>query len=318
MMTGEFAAIERLRARLATPPEGEVWIGDDAAVLLVPGGSVMLLCADAVVLGVHADESFDGLDDLGWKAVAANVSDIAAMGGRPGRSVVTVAGPADTDLDLLYEGIRDAATFFACPVVGGDLTNARDLVVSAAVTGSIASGRPVLRSGARPADEIWVSGRLGAAAFGLRCLREGIATGAPGVAGPTGETSATEVAIAAHRRPRPSVEAGLTARATGATSMIDVSDGLGADLAHIADASGVGVSLEMVPRAEGATLEEAMAGGEDYVLVFTVPPSARIEDAFAAAGLDAPVRIGACTADPRERTLCGRPFAPRGWEHSWG
>src|SRR6202521_745096 len=111
-MTGEFAAIDRLRRVLPQPGPGETWIGDDAAVVRAPGGGWLLRAAAPVVAGVHADLSLTGLDDLGWKAVAANVSDIAAMGGRPLHALVTVVGPPGTDLDLLYQGIAEAAAIY--------------------------------------------------------------------------------------------------------------------------------------------------------------------------------------------------------------
>lgn len=134
----EMATIERIRARLPGPPAGEVWIGDDAAVLGRPAGP-LLLAADMVVAGVHADLELVGLADLGWKALVVNVSDMAAMGGRPARALVSVAAPAGTDIDLLYVGLAEAARDYACPVVGGDLTNAEALVVSVALTGDLKS-----------------------------------------------------------------------------------------------------------------------------------------------------------------------------------
>lgn len=301
-MRGEFGALGALGARLGplTPPE--VGIGDDAAVLRAPAGGWLLLAADTVVAGVHADLALTGLDDLGWKAVAANVSDIAAMAGRPAHLLVTVAGPPETDLDLLYQGIGEAAATWRCPVVGGDLTNASALVITVAITGTL-DGPAIMRSGARPGEGIWVTGPLGLAAAGLRLLREG------------GERAAG-MAVDAHRRPRPSVAAGLAARLAGATAMIDVSDGLAADIGHLAVASGVGVALDRLPVGEGATEDEALTGGEDYVLAFTAPDDASVAAAFA--DLPAPTRIGTCVVDRSTRTLDGRPFPPvGGWEHEW-
>ncbi|MHB8593631.1 MAG: AIR synthase related protein, partial [Acidimicrobiales bacterium] len=121
---GEFAAIERLRRRLPAAPPGEVWIGDDAAVLDAPRGR-LLLATDLAVAGVHADMGLLDEADLGWRALASSVSDIAAMGGRIGHAVVAVAGPPSTDRDRLYAGSAAAAAAFGCPVVGGDLSSAR-------------------------------------------------------------------------------------------------------------------------------------------------------------------------------------------------
>jgi thiamine-monophosphate kinase len=270
ILTGEFAVIERLRRRF---PD----IGDDAAVVESPAGP-LLLAADAVVAGVHTPADL-ALEEIGWKAVVVNVSDIAAMGGRPLHLLVTVAAPPGTDLDRLFDGVAEAAHAYLCPVVGGDLTASECLMVSVAVTGTV-DGTPVPRSGARAGESIYLTGPLGAAAA-------------------SGWT----------RRPHARVAEGVDARGAGATAMIDVSDGLAADLGHIADASGVGFALDEVPVAPGASLEQALTGGEDYELVFTAPV-ARLPLGF---------RIGVCTADPAERTLGGEalPVGPGGWEHSF-
>ena len=299
--SGEFVALARVAAILPSLAPPEVGIGDDAAVVRSPSGWT-LLAADTVVAGVHADLDLVGLDDLGWKAVAVNVSDIAAMGGVPSHLLVTIAGPPDTDLDLLYRGIAAAAQAWGCPVVGGDLTNAPTLVVTVAITGSL-PGRPILRSGAQAGDGIWVTGPLGLSAAGLRQLQH---------AGKMAAGAAPTI----HCRPRPSVAAGLAARSAGATAMIDVSDGLAADLGHLALASGVGLVVDVIPVGEGATTDEALVGGEDYVLAFTAPSSSVVEDAFA--GLPRPIRIGTCVVDPAVRLVLGRPFPDRGgWEHAW-
>jgi thiamine-monophosphate kinase len=300
-MTSELETISSLTARLPRPPAGETWIGDDMAVVARPEAAWILLSADAVVAGVHADLRLTTVADLGWKAMVANLSDVAAMGGTPGHALVTVAAPPDTDIDGLYDGIIAAAESYACPVVGGDLSSAPVLVVTVAVTGT--TDRPaILRSGARPGDEIWVTGPLGAAAAGLRLLRSG-ARDEPG-AGPL---------VRAHARPRPLLAEGAAARAAGATAMIDVSDGLASDLSHIADASGAGFELDTVPVAPGATEEEALGGGEDYQLVFTVPGGAMVGEAFAT--LTPPTRIGTVVADRSQRVFRGEPLLPVGWRH---
>jgi thiamine-monophosphate kinase len=269
-----------------------VWIGDDAAVLRPPEG-VLLLAADGLVEGLHWDPALTRIDDAGWKALAVNVSDLAAMGGRPLHCVVTVTVPAGRagDLDRLYDGLEAAAKALDCPIVGGDLTGGPALVVTVAVTGT-ADGPPVLRSGARPGDLLFVTGPLGSAAAALHERRPSA-------------------------RVPPRVAEGTAARRGGATAMIDLSDGLVLDLRRLAEASGVGVVVDDVPVAANATRDDALAGGEDYELLFAAPSEAGVLDAFVGAGLAPPVVIGCCTADPGERRLGARPLPEGGWEHDW-
>ena len=280
------------------------------AVVPAPSGS-MLLAADAVVAGVHCDLDLVGLDDMGWKAMVANVSDVAAVGGRPRYAVVTVCGPlAKLNFDLLYDGLVEASDAYECPIVGGDLSSSTTLVVSVAVVGDggAAEPPPVLRSGARPGDTLFVTGPLGSSAAGLALLRSGRTADAPDL-------------VLSHRRPRARLDEGTAARVAGATAMIDVSDGLASDLRHLADASGVGVVLDRVPVAIGVGRvsddPEAMAlgGGEDYELLFAAPDPARIETTFAERGLGTPLRIGRCTDYPAERRLRDDELPALGWEH---
>lgn len=285
-------------------------MGDDVAVVPGPRGA-MLFAADAVVAGVHADLDLVGLDDMGWKAMVANVSDIAAVGGRPCCAVVTVAGPlGEIDFDLLYDGLTEASAAYGCPIVGGDMTSSATLVVSVAIVGD-AGGEappPVLRSGAGAGDTIFVTGPLGSSAAGLALLQAGRASEAPDLA-------------LAHRRPRARLDEGAAARAAGATAMIDVSDGLAGDLRHLADASGVGVVVDRVPVAIGVSRVSddpeslALGGGEDYELVFAAPDPGRVEATFAELGLGTPLPIGRCTADPAERRLREGDLPALGWEH---
>lgn len=309
MPGGELAAIERIRLILSEPaPAGETWIGDDAAVVgsLAPGEH-LLLATDAVVGGVHADLGLVGLDDFGWKALAAAVSDIAAMGGRPRNALVSVIGPPDTDLDLLYLGLSQAAQHWDCPIVGGDLVSAPVLVVSVSVAGVLAPGvRPVLRSGAQVGDLIFVTGPLGASAAGLDRLRAGRLD-------PLGESLAS-----AHRRPLARVCEGMAAAGAGASAMIDVSDGLAADLGHIADSSGVGFELDEVPVSPGASEDGALGGGEDYELIFTARDGQSVLEAFALASMRPPVLLGRVTSDRSARRLRGDQLDRIGWEHEWG
>jgi thiamine-monophosphate kinase len=290
-----------------------VWAGDDAAVVRVPvsppgQAPLLLLAADAVVAGVDADLSLTTLADFGWKAMAVNLSDIAAMGGRPAHALVSVVGLGPDELEDLYEGIVEAAAEFGCDVVGGDLSSGKEVVVSVAVTGWV-DGEPVLRTGAGPGDRIWVTAPLGAAAAGLRLLVQ---------AGPGSHAwgPADQALVSAHARPRPALAEGVLARLAGATAMIDVSDGLAADLDQLARRSGVGFELANVPVAEGAAIDEALAGGDDYVLVFTTPWPVDVVKAFLAAGAPAPYLIGECVADPQLRRVAGETLKVVGWEHS--
>jgi thiamine-monophosphate kinase len=304
----ESRLIEHLRRRLPA-------IGDDAAVVEPTAGS-LLLSSDAAVAGVHADLALVGLEDLGWKALAAAVSDIAAMGGRPAYALVTVSGPlGDIDIELLYDGLLAASEVCRCPIVGGDITAGPHLVVSVAVAGDADEAAfdgvpPVTRSGARPGDTLFVTGPLGAAAAGLGALRAGRAAEVPDLE-------------LAHRRPRPRLKEGEVARRAGATAMIDLSDGLATDVCHLADESGVGVLIERVPVAVGVSrmVEDpeaaGLGGGEDYELLFTAPQPEAVEAAFAGAGLRVPLRIGRCLSDRAERRLRDAPLPLLGWEHAW-
>jgi len=308
---GEDAALARLAAahlaREGPPPDGELWIGDDAALVRF-GPSAVLLSTDVVVGGVHADLSLVTPEDLGWKAVAAAVSDIGAMGGRPRHLLVTCCLPPDADVDRIDDGVGEAAAAFGVAVVGGDLSVADEIVVAVAVTGTVeGDGPPVSRSGARPGDHLFVTGPLGASAAGLRVLRE------------RRELSPDEERLAeAHRRPRPRLSEGQVARRAGASAMIDVSDGLAIDLDRLATASGVGLDLDDVPVADGATLDEALGGGEDYELVVATARPDELVTALKDAGLRPPYVLGRCTARPGERLLRGRPLERLGWEHPIG
>lgn len=269
MGTGEFDVIAHLQGRFPL-------VGDDAAVVAVPDGH-LLLAADAVVEGVDFLAGCP-LRDIGYRAVLVNASDVAAMGGRPLHVLVTVVAPADVDLIALMDGAAEGARVHGCEVAGGDLSGTEGpLVVSVAITGVVEGGAPVLRSGARAGDGVFVTGPLGAAA-------------------------AAGYRLGAAWYPRARTAEGIAARQAGATAMIDVSDGFLADLGHVLDASGVGVRLDAVPAAPGATPEQALGGGDDYELIFTLPP--------AASPPQGSVRVGTITGDPTER-----PLAVGGWEH---
>jgi thiamine-monophosphate kinase len=315
------ARIERaVLERFGAVPEGEIWIGDDAAVVAGTGGP-LVLATDAAVAGVHADLELVSLGDLGWKAMAATISDIGAMGGRPLYALVTLCVPAGVDVDQLVAGVVDAGRAWDCAVVGGDLSGADQVMVSVAVTGTLDDGSlpPVTRGGASPGDHLFVTGELGASAAGLRLLRIRRTLGTDRPTGPSEygamDTESDAALVVAHRRPRARVSEGRAARAAGATAMIDVSDGLSLDLHRLAVASGVGVELVDVPVARGATEEEALGGGEDFELVIATGSPQRLIGQFERVGLRPPLRIGRCTSDRAQRTLRGGPLVLAGWQH---
>jgi thiamine-monophosphate kinase len=321
--TEEFAILERLRQRLADPTEfaglrrplrGEVFSGDDAAVLTPPDGD-LLFAVDLVLEGNHFDLRYGSLGDAAWKAVAVNVSDIAAMGGEPLHVVVGLTAPPGTDLEEITTGLGEAAASYGLALVGGDLAAGPNIVIAVAITGRCPAGQAVLRTGARAGDELYVTGPLGSSAAGLTALAA-VAAGAAGTALPTGPLD--ERLVAAYRRPVARLREGLLAARLGATAMIDVSDGLTQDLGHLAAGSNVGVRLETVPVAAGASLEQALSGGEDYELVFTLPPDVDPAAEFSPAGLREPIRLGTCVEDPGEWTWRGAELPRGGWSHSFG
>ena len=325
------AAIARV---LSEPGPGvRVGVGDDAAVVASPRGE-LLLTTDLLVEGVHFDRSRTAARDLGWKAVAVNVSDVAAMAGSPRYAVVGLALPVDVGepwVVELYGGMRAACDEHALWLVGGDLSRADRVVISVAVAGEVPPGGAVTRAGARPGDRVVVTGSLGAAAGGLRLTRLG-----PPEAGGAAASAAGRALLAAHLRPKARVGEAVALARAGATAMIDVSDGLALDLWRLCRASGVGarISLPHVPVAPalfelagilGADpLELALGGGEDYELLATLPPGA-IGAARAELGATFGVSLaeigsiiegGGCTAvdaEGRERAL-----EPVGWDHFAG
>ena len=195
---GEDDVIKRISAILGRGPipRGERHIGDDAAVLS-PFVGQALISTDVAVLGVHLDGSIFPLEDLGFKAVASAVSDLAAMGGRPKGAVVAVSSPPGTDLEELHRGISDAAVITSCPIVGGDLTRGNDVSVAVTVFGECPGKGAVLRSGARPGEKILVTGPLGRSSAGLRRRRAG--------------ASLQDELVVAHRRPWPRLAEGIAA-----------------------------------------------------------------------------------------------------------
>jgi thiamine-monophosphate kinase len=275
---GEFGAIEKI-AKAAKTAGGsgdflKTGIGDDAAVFKVKAGYECLVSTDLLIEGIHFDPSYTRPKDLGYKALAANLSDIAAMGGEPLFYFVSIAAPGEMDFrdfKRIFAGMEEAA--LGARLAGGDTCNTPGpLFISVCVIGQAEKGRAVKRSGARPGDGIWVTGTLGDSAAGLEILKAG-ATGR--------HPSVEKFLISRHLRPEARVQAGrLLGKSGMAFSMIDISDGLSSDLRHITEASGVGavifeeklpISRELAAYAgRERAIKLSLSGGEDYELLFTV------------------------------------------------
>jgi thiamine-monophosphate kinase len=268
---GEFALIARLAPHLAAAGDGlVVGPGDDAAVVDLDGVQVVIT-VDVLVEHVHFSRDLSSLEDVGWKAIAVNVSDVAAMGARPRAAVVGLTRPpslAVGAVESLYAGMAQACARWDVGLVGGDTV--RGDVLSLAVTAlGTSPGPPVRRSGARPGDRLVLVGALGVAAAALALHHAGAVPPA--------------ALLDRHRRPQALVEAGSVLRARGATAMIDISDGLGADCAHLCRASGIGARLDATALPLGAAvadaavrlgldpLDLACGGGEDFALLATMP-----------------------------------------------
>lgn len=331
--SGRAADPNRAPARIRPPTVGP---GDDAAVLAAPDGRPLLLTVDAAEDGVHFDRGLHSPEDIGRRAVAAAASDLAAMGGRPLAFLVSLTAPAgDPEEDAAALRVSRAASRRAseigAPVVGGNLTAGARLALHVSVLGAMAPGAaPLLRSGARPGDGVFVSGPLGGAALGLEVLRrEVLRRGGEGAAGRSADD---EAALRKHLDPEPRLALGEALAASGgASAAMDLSDGLALDLHRLAEASRTGVLLdaERLPVARsrarpGAAapdrvFDAALFGGEDYELLFTGEDEAALREAAAKAGEPPPIRIGEVVArglGVRIRAAGGEP-APlprRGWD----
>jgi thiamine-monophosphate kinase len=283
---GEFGLIARVIDRLAGSPAVLLGPGDDAAVVATPDGRVVAT-TDVLVDGVHFRRDWSSAYDVGRKAAAANLADIAAMGARGTALLVGLAAPADLPVAWsleLTDGLRDEAELVGAAVVGGDVVRSESLVISVTALGDLDGREPVTRAGAQPGDVVVLAGELGRSAAGLGLLAGGARDGE---------------LVEAHRRPTPPYEMGPAFALAGATSMCDVSDGLVADLGHIARASGVHIDLDPAD-------ELFLTGGEDHALVATLPSGVAVPDGARVIG-----RVHA--GEPRV-TVAGEP-ATGGWDH---
>jgi len=280
---GEFSLISRITADLAAGPDVIVGPGDDGAVLALQPPLVTSL--DVLVEGVHFRRDWSPARDVGRKAVAVNVSDLEAMGARATALVVGFSAPPTLELSWALDftaGLTEEAAAAGVSLIGGDVTRARDITISVTVLGTLDGRKPVLRSGARSGDVVAVRGRLGWAAAGLVVLGRGFRS--------------PRTVVEAHRVPSVSYGAGATAAAAGATAMIDISDGLLADLGHVAAASRVAIDLDRAAFEIAEPLQAVAAatgtdpyalvltGGEDYALAATFADPAAVPDGWSVVG----------------------------------
>lgn len=306
MAVSEFDLIARYFTRPA--PSAVLGIGDDAAILAPTPGHELLVSTDMLVAGTHFLPDTDPRN-LGWKTLAVNISDLAAMAARPRWATLALALPEvdETWLAAFAAGFFDCATAFGVELVGGDTTRG-PLTVTVTILGEAPAGQALRRDGAKPGDDVWVSGSPGRAARGLAHLLGKLVLDQPELSD----------CIAALERPQPRVALGLALRGL-ASACIDVSDGLLADLGHILECSRVAATLSIaVSPASTSRLDACLAGGDDYELVFTAPPSQR--PAIAALGFEVR-RLGTIESGPpgalTVRDAGGHDITPprRGYDH---
>ncbi|HEX2902085.1 MAG TPA: thiamine-phosphate kinase [Jatrophihabitans sp.] len=282
---GEFGVIRRITAALTQPDSTLIGPGDDAAVLASSDGKVVA-STDLLIENRHFRKDWSTANDIGHKAAARNFADIAAMGARPTALLIGLAAPAGTEvswLDGLLAGFAEECAHVGAGIAGGDVSAAEQVVLGVTAFGDLDGRPPVLLCGARPGDLVAYAGRLGWAAAGFAVLSRGF-------------RSPVQV-VNAHRRPEPLYAEGVRAAELGATAMTDVSDGLVADLGHIAAASGVRIDLRADALAPAAKLRDVatalnadpmswvLGGGDDYALVATFPNATRLREPWQVIGL---------------------------------
>ena len=300
------------RIRRAAAPKGKrgvLGIGDDCAVLPLPRGHEALVTTDFSLENVHFRREWHPADSVGHRCLARGLSDIAAMGGVPRAAFLSLALPAELSQDWVDDfisGLLKLACKFSVPLAGGDTAQSPDGVLAdIVVLGSVPRGTAILRSGAKVGDFIYVTGTLGSATAVLDELRDGKKLQ------PKSEPK--------HFYPMPRLAVGQFLREKKlATAMIDVSDGLSSDLAHICEEGGVGavVYREALPLARGGSVELALHGGDEYELLFTARPSRQVPKQIAGVAVS---RIGEIIGGKQMKlaTREGKtePLKPGGWEH---
>ena len=296
----EKSILARLQRRVSIPRGSRIvaGIGDDCAIFRPPGAKDdLLFTTDLLIEDVHFKRATHTPSMVGHKALARGLSDIAAMGGDPVFCLLSLGLPDWADrrwIDQFYAGLLKLAGSARTVLAGGDLSRSERVVCDIVVAGSVPKGRALRRDGARPGDAIYVSGSLGGSALGL-AKRKGRAW-------------------KRHTQPEPRLALGRYLRQKlRATAAMDLSDGLSLDLRRLCAASNVAAGIEAPPVFPGATLEQALHGGEDYELLFTVRPGVRVPARFENLPL---TRIGVIRRGPPGRVLLsGHPLAPLGYDH---
>jgi thiamine-monophosphate kinase len=283
---GELGVLARITERLPSATSALLGPGDDCAVLRAPDGR-FVVTTDMIVHGPDFRWAWSSPEDLGWKAAATNLSDVAAMGAKPTGLVIAIAAPPDTpvaSLERFADGVAAACAALApgCGVVGGDLSTSATFTVAVTAFGDLEGRPPILRTGATPGDQLTVAGELGIAATGLSLLfRHGVdAQGDPSEDALEQWWRSADVAerqaVLRQRRPVPPIGAGVSAALAGATAMLDLSDGLAIDAGRLARASGVTLDIDAAAVPDGPELH----GGEDHGLLATFPAEAVLPTSF--------------------------------------
>jgi len=356
--SGELGLLQQIRARAAQLSRGiahgglRLGIGDDCALLRIGAGEELAVTTDLSICGRHFRLDWQTPESIGHRTLARGLSDLAAMGARPGAAFLSLGvpkeliqnakgreprpsektwaektWPAKSWLDRFFDGFFSLAGVFQTPLAGGDLAESPLVVADIVLTGAVRRGKSLLRSSARPGDLLYVTGALGGAASGLAQLAQ-LAANARGARrdsmriAPLRIPGKLQSLLAPHLYPQPRIAQGLwLARRGLASAAIDLSDGLSTDLAHLCEESAVAAEVDAaaLPIHSSATLEQALNGGEDYELLFTASPEARVPRRIAGVPV---TRIGRILRPRKGRpavalvTSKGRqPLAPQGWEH---
>lgn len=303
---GEFALIKAIGERLRSENQSNiiVGLGDDSAVTATDG-KPLVSCVDVLVQGVHFRTDWSSATEIGRKSVAANLADVFAMGGAPKSLLIGLAVPADTKVSWVLEladGIKAEADLVGAVVIGGDVVRSEQIMISVTALGTLIAPNPITRGGAQEGDVLAVAGRLGYAHAGLMMLSRGFRS--------------PRAIVSAHRAPEPPYD--LAKLAHGATSMIDISDGLLSDVAHIAQASSVAINIEsqklviteelqaMASAFNGDALAWVLQGGEDHAFAATFTDESAVPDGW--------VVIGS-VSDGLGVTVDGESMQQAGWDH---